>query len=116
VNDEPFCYLTTTGRRTGRPHTIEIWFAAAPSGGTLYLLAGGRQRADWVRNLTAHPEVSVRIGRSGAEGPATARVLETGTDEDAFARRLVQEKYATPGRSDLDGWGRSALAVAVDLG
>jgi hypothetical protein len=21
-----FCYLTTTGRRTGRAHTIEIWF------------------------------------------------------------------------------------------
>jgi hypothetical protein len=24
---EAFCYLTTTGRRTGRAHTIEIWFA-----------------------------------------------------------------------------------------
>src|SRR5690606_17915662 len=23
---EPYCYLTTTGRVTGRPHTIEIWF------------------------------------------------------------------------------------------
>jgi len=24
---EAFCYLTTTGRRTGRLHTIEMWFA-----------------------------------------------------------------------------------------
>jgi hypothetical protein len=24
---EPFCYLTTVGRVSGRPHTIEIWFA-----------------------------------------------------------------------------------------
>ena len=108
--------MTTTGRRTGRPHTIEIWFAASPSGPTLYLLAGGRERADWVRNLMADPAVSIRIGSSGAEGPATARVLEAGTEEDALARRLVLQKYAAPGSRDLDGWGGSALAVAVDLG
>lgn len=115
MNDEPFCYLTTIGRRTARRHTIEIWFAAAPSGSTLYLLAGGRERADWVRNLMANPEVSVRIGRSGPEGPATARVVEAGTDEDALARRLILQKYAKPGSGDLDGWGRSALPVALDL-
>ena len=25
--DDDFCYLTTTGRVTGEPHEIEIWFA-----------------------------------------------------------------------------------------
>ena len=33
-----YCYLTTTGRRTGRPHRIEIWYAA--DGYTLYAPAG----------------------------------------------------------------------------
>ena len=61
------------------------------------------------------PAVRVRVGRSGADDPATARVLEAGTDEDALARRLVLQKYAAPGSHDLDGWGRSALAVALDL-
>ncbi len=37
--DEQFCYLTTTGRKTGRPHTIEIWFGFAND--TFYLLSGG---------------------------------------------------------------------------
>ena len=60
--------------------------------------------------------MSVRVGRSGADGPATARVLEAGSEEDALARRLVLQKYARPGSGDLDGWGRSALAVAVDVG
>jgi hypothetical protein len=23
----PFCYLTTAGRMSGRPHAAEIWFA-----------------------------------------------------------------------------------------
>ena len=27
---EQFCYLTTTGRVTGRPHEVEIWFAYPP--------------------------------------------------------------------------------------
>ena len=109
--DEQFCYLTTTGRRTGRPHTIEIWFAA--SGPTLYLLAGGRDGADWVRNARADPRVQVRIG--GEEHAATARVLLGGDDEDALARRLLLAKYQAPGTTGLDRWGRTALAVAIDL-
>jgi deazaflavin-dependent oxidoreductase (nitroreductase family) len=57
---EPLLYLTTIGRRTGRPHRIEIWFAAHDGG--LYLLSGGRERADWVRNLRTHPQVTVELG------------------------------------------------------
>lgn len=110
-DDPPFCYLTTAGRRSGKPHTIEIWFAR--SGPTLFLLAGGRQRADWVRNLMAAPAVRVRMGES--EQPGTARVLPSGSDEDALARRLLLERYQAPGSDDLEAWGRTALAVAVDL-
>ena len=105
------CHLTTTGRRTGRPHTVEIWFAR--SGDTLYLLAGALERADFVRNLRADPRVTVRLGRH--QVPATARVLAAGTEEDGLARRLLLEKYKRPGQDDLDDWGRTALAVAVDL-
>ena len=55
-----FCYLTTRGRVTGRPHTIEIWFVVM--GESAYLMAGGRDRADWVRNLAADPAVTLRVG------------------------------------------------------
>jgi deazaflavin-dependent oxidoreductase (nitroreductase family) len=109
--DVAFCYLTTVGRRTGRPHTIEIWFAAV--GRTLYLLAGGRDRADWVRNLRAAPAVEVRI--AAQQYQAVARVLEAGTEEDRLARRLLLAKYQSPGAHDLERWGETALAVAVDL-
>ena len=56
---EDYCYLTTTGRVSGKPHTIEIWFSL--EAGVLYLLAGSRERADWVRNLRRAPSVQVRI-------------------------------------------------------
>jgi deazaflavin-dependent oxidoreductase (nitroreductase family) len=99
----PFCYLTTTGRVSGRPHTIEIWFALSDR--TLYVLSGGGDRSDWVRNLLRRPEVTVRLGR----------VVEPGSDEDELARRLVVAKYQPTYGGDLSGWRRSALPVAVDL-
>lgn len=62
----------------------------------------------------ANPKVTVRVG--DREGPATARVLAAGTEEDARARRLLLAKYQQPGHTDLESWGRSALPVAFDLG
>jgi deazaflavin-dependent oxidoreductase (nitroreductase family) len=108
---EAFCYLTTTGRRSGRPHRIEIWFAA--HGDTMYLMSGGRERADWVRNIQADGGVGMRIGTVEYRG--TGRVVEGGTDDDARARQLLLAKYQPPGSDELESWGRSALPVAVDL-
>ena len=106
-----FCYVTTTGRMTGRPHRIEIWFAA--DGGTLYLLAGGRERADWVRNLVADPHVRVEVGDRTFD--ANARVLEAGSEEDQRARDLVFTKYQPRYSGDLTSWRDSALPVALDV-
>ena len=106
---ESHCYLTTTGRVSGRPREIEIWFDL--DGATLYLLSGGGDRSDWVKNLLARPEVTVRIGDTVLAG--RARVVEDAA-EDARARRLLIEKYGGPGR-DLERWRRTALAVAVDF-
>lgn len=108
--DLDFGYLTTTGRVTGRPHRIEIWFALR--GGTVYLLSGGRERSDWVANLLADPRVTFELG--GEIGKARARVLEPGTDEDALARRLLVAKYTSRDPDDLTEWGRTALPVALD--
>jgi deazaflavin-dependent oxidoreductase (nitroreductase family) len=109
--DEAYCYLTTRGRVTGNPHTIEIWFALV--GRTLYMLAGDGPRADWVRNLRRTPAVSVRV--AGREFSGQARVVETASEEDALARRLLPEKYEAGYSGDLTSWRRTALAVAVDL-
>jgi deazaflavin-dependent oxidoreductase (nitroreductase family) len=108
--DDDFCYLTTTGRVSGRPHTIEIWFAL--SGPTLYMLAGNGYGSDWVKNIGRDPAVTVRIGDVTWAG--RGRVVDS-PDEDALARRIVVEKYQPRDSDDLSGWGRSALAVAVDL-
>ena len=106
---DDFCYLTTTGRVTGQPHTIEIWFAL--DGNTLYMLSGSHS-SDWVKNLLRAPDVAVRLGETTFAG--RARVVAQG-DEDALARRLVLAKYTPRSSVDLVDWGRTALPVAVDL-
>jgi deazaflavin-dependent oxidoreductase (nitroreductase family) len=108
----PFCYLTTTGRVSGAPHRIEIWFALRD--GVIYLLSGGGDRSDWVRNLIARPAVELELGQERRS--ASARLVPPGTEEDALARRLLVEKYAPGYRNDLTEWGRDSLPVAVAWG
>ena len=93
-----YCYLTTTGRRSGQPREIEIWFGLR--GSTVYLLSGGGERSDWVRNLRAEPAVTVRIGETTFAG--TARIVEE-SEEQGVARPLVHGKYAT-GPDHMAGW------------
>jgi deazaflavin-dependent oxidoreductase (nitroreductase family) len=110
--DRDFAYLTTTGRKTGRDHTIEIWFALHD--GRVYLLSGGGAHADWVRNIEVGADVRLRIGTRSAR--AKARVIRSGTPEDDLARRLLDGKYQgwREGKR-LSRWARTALPVAIDL-
>lgn len=106
---EDFCYLTTTGRISGRPHTVEIWFALHNS--SLYILSGGRDRADWVKNSLRHSRVSIKIRDSIFEGQA--RPVKD-ADEDALARKLLFDKYS-PTDDDLEEWARTSLPMVFDI-
>ena len=88
-----FLYLTTTGRTSGLPREIEIWFVEAD--GKYYILAEF-QEAHWVRNIEKNPRVRVRVGDRNFD--ATARMLDPNRDATAWqmAQQLEREKY---------GWG-----------
>jgi deazaflavin-dependent oxidoreductase (nitroreductase family) len=108
---EAYCYLTTTGRVSGKPHEIEIWFGLRNS--TLYLLSGGGEASDWVKNLLKNPSVSVRIAQRTFAG--TARLVKE-KEEDTTARYLLAEKYQEwEAGKTLSEWARTALSVAIDL-
>jgi deazaflavin-dependent oxidoreductase (nitroreductase family) len=110
----PICDLQTIGRVTGRPHVVELWFAADPERDRIYILAGGRDSADWVRNVRADPHVRLRLGRQWLGG--SAHWIE-GEPDEPLARRLLAAKYQgwRPGLR-LTIWARSSLPVAIDLG
>jgi deazaflavin-dependent oxidoreductase (nitroreductase family) len=107
--DDGVCHLQTIGRVSGRPRTIEIWFAT--DGERVYMLAGGRHRAHWVRNLVADPQVRVRIG--GVTLAGTARVIE-GQQHEALARQLLATKYQgwSEGRP-MSSWAADSLPVEI---
>lgn len=108
--NEDFCYLTTTGRVSGRPHTIEIWYVLSER--TLYMLSGGLDQADWVKNVLCDAAVSVKIKERMFHGHA--RVVKDAY-EDALARQLIAAKYPSTDEEDLTDWYREALPVAADL-
>jgi deazaflavin-dependent oxidoreductase (nitroreductase family) len=92
--DEQYVYVTTTGRKSGLPRQIEIWFVMWK--GSIYILAEHGRRAQWVMNVLANARVKVKLGGSAFE--ATARVLDESSDAEAWTtvRDLAQKKY---------GWG-----------
>ncbi|MCC7363458.1 MAG: nitroreductase family deazaflavin-dependent oxidoreductase [Dehalococcoidia bacterium] len=106
-----YCYLVTTGRKTGQPREIEIWFGL--QGRTLYLLSGGGERSHWVRNIAADPAVRVRL--DGRWFAATGRRVAPGMPEDRAARDLVFAKYQAGYSGDLTDWRERALVMAIDL-
>jgi deazaflavin-dependent oxidoreductase (nitroreductase family) len=90
VSEEPYLYLTTTGRRTGRPREAELWFTRR--GDAYYVIAENRERSHWVRNLLADPRVRWRV--EGQTFTGQARVID-GAD-GAAVQALSAAKY---------GWG-----------
>jgi len=107
---EAFLYLTTVGRRSGRAHRIEIWFAAHD--GRIYMLSGGRDGADWVRNLSANERVAVELGNETHVG--VAHVVAAGTAEDHLARELLVSKYRDS-EDNLEQWGHTSLPVVIEF-
>ncbi len=109
--NEDYCYLTTKGRKTGNPHEIEIWFGV--DGNSIYLLSGGGDKSHWVKNLLADPNVSVRIAKQTFTG--LARVVDD-EKEELMARHMLAGKYQDwKVGKEMSEWGRTALAVGIEL-
>lgn len=108
---EEFCYFTTTGRVTGNPHEIEIWFGIQNN--SIYLMSGGGTKADWVKNLLKNPNVTVRITKYTFAG--TARLVKE-EQEEMTTRNMLADKYnEREADGSLDEWARTALVVAIDV-
>ena len=108
------CYLTTTGRRSGRPHEIEIWFGVVES--TLYLISGNGPSADWYQNLIADPSVTVRIGHETRAGRASE---VTDPEERRRVGDVMGAKYVWDGDASIGltypAWCYDVPAAAVEF-
>ena len=105
AGEAEFLYLTTTGRRSGQPREIEIWFTRHE--GRYYLIAEHRDQANWVHNLRANPQVHIRVAGSSMEG--TARVMDTKAERTLWRQiqGLSEKKY---------GWGDGLIVEITPVG
>jgi deazaflavin-dependent oxidoreductase (nitroreductase family) len=94
AKEPAYLYLTTTGRRSGAPREIEIWYTRWME--RFYVIAEHGERAQWVRNLRVNPRVHWRVSETTIAG--LARVIEAGVEHELLAtvRARSREKY---------GWG-----------
>jgi hypothetical protein len=87
VKDRSTLRITTRGRRSGKPHTVTVWFLVDGSRMFLATLDPGR---DWVRNVARTPEVVLDVDGLRLHGRATA---VTDPAVDAHVRELLARKY-----------------------
>ena len=80
--------LTTTGARSGRPHTAPLGFLTDEHGRILVIASAGGApgNPDWFRNLRADPRVTIETGSRTYEAQATPL---TGDERDAAWARAV---------------------------
>ena len=94
---EQYLYLTTRGRKSGTPREIGIWFTSHH--GCFYVIAEYAS-SQWVENLRANPEATLRV--KNMSFPVTARVLSP--EADSELKRTIQDlsrkKY---------GWGEGLV-------
>ncbi|MCP2342808.1 nitroreductase/quinone reductase family protein [Actinomadura rupiterrae] len=80
--------LTTTGARTGRPHTVPVGFLPDPGRLLVIASAGGADRHPaWFHNLVAHPRVTVETGPFTLEADA---VVLDGEERAQIWERAVE--------------------------
>ncbi len=89
--------ITTTGRRSGEPRRIEIWFLNVD--GRIFI-TGTPGRRDWLANLLAEPRFTFHLKESvTADLEAQARPV----DDEPTRRRVLEHAVAT--------WYRSQTSV-----
>ena len=110
LGDESYGYLTTIGRATARPHSIEIWFVA--DGATIYMLSGSGGTSDWCKNLLRNPKVTFRVRDVELRG--LGRIVSD-PEEDTRAREFLVAKYQPRYGGDLTSWREHSQPFAVDI-
>ncbi len=87
--DDPTADITTTGRRSGLLHRIEIWMLDV---GGRFFITGTPGRRDWLANLHADPHVVVHLERrAGLDLDATAAPVS----DPATRRRVLEHLSAS---------------------
>ncbi len=106
--------ITTTGRKTGEPRRIEIWFHRVE--GQYYITGTPGRARDWYANLVAHPGFTFHLKESAtADLPATARPVTDPAERRKVLAVLLAPLAEFTGRPghEPEAWVESSPLVEV---
>jgi deazaflavin-dependent oxidoreductase (nitroreductase family) len=106
------CDITTTGRTSGEPRRIEIWYFVIDD--RVYI-TGTPGRRDWYANLLAQPRMIFHV-KEGAQAELPARA--TPITDPAERRRILGavmrgNSWFRAQSYDLDAWVAASPLVEV---
>jgi deazaflavin-dependent oxidoreductase (nitroreductase family) len=103
--------ITTTGRKSGKPRTLEIVFHNIDR--RIYISGiPFPKRRSWLANLDADPHMTFHLkGKVRADLPATARVIE----DEAERRQILPHIARNWGRKDLEKMVEQSPLIEVTL-
>jgi len=103
LSEEPsYLYLTTTGRRSGLPREIEIWFTRHD--GRYCVISEHHKRAQWVQNLLANQAVRWRVADVTFTGRARVIAAAAEPELTEAVQALSRQKY---------GWGDGLVVELI---
>jgi deazaflavin-dependent oxidoreductase (nitroreductase family) len=110
LNRESLVQLTVIGRKSGKPHTVKIWFATDVSKGKVYVTSARGSDAQWVKNLRKTPQVTLQIGNTSFKGSATWRE-DDGVQTEVLP--LFLHKYFLARVFKWIGWYKTIFAFEI---
>jgi deazaflavin-dependent oxidoreductase (nitroreductase family) len=99
---QDFLYLTTKGWKTGKQHTIEIWFVGYD--GKYYVLSERRTHAHWIQNIIHDPRVLFTVNDKTLEGKAQIVDQDKESELAIQVSKLMSTKY---------GWDRGLIVKLI---
>jgi deazaflavin-dependent oxidoreductase (nitroreductase family) len=108
------CDITTTGRTSGKPRRIEIWYFVI---GERVYITGTPGPRDWYANVLAQPRLVFHV-KQGVRADLPAHAVPI--TDPAERRRIMAEVMRSNGwfrsqRYDLDAWVASSPLVEVQF-
>lgn len=103
--------ITTTGRKTGQPRRIEIWFHNLD--GHIFITGSPGTRS-WYANLVANPEFTFHLkGSARADLPARARPITSDEERKEILPRILENIGRS--HSNAGEWIARSPLVEVEL-
>jgi F420H(2)-dependent quinone reductase len=90
-NESQFLYLTSSGWKTGKKHTIEIWFVGYRQ--RYYVMSERRYKAHWVQNILHNQKIKCSLNNIRSEGNARIISKDNALELASEVQKLMKTKY-----------------------